>query len=304
MSKKALFVLNPHSGKGLVKNHLLEIVDILVKAGYEVTVHPTQQRGDATKVVKERKKSYELVVCSGGDGTLDEVVTGIIESGFRTTIGYIPSGSTNDFASSLNISSHMKKAADIAANGRTFACDIGRFNDDVFVYTAAFGLFTEVSYATPQEMKNAMGHMAYIVEGVRHLQNVKTYKMKVTYVNNDNDEVVIEDEFLYGMVTNSMSIGGFKNIIGNVFKGDVALNDGLFEVVLIKVPKNAVELNSILAALTIENIDTQYMYSFKTGRMTFESEGEVAWTLDGEFGGNHEKVMLLNDKEAMDIKVK
>jgi YegS/Rv2252/BmrU family lipid kinase len=304
MGKKALFVLNPHSGKGLIKNHLLEIVDILVKAGYEVSVHPTQQRGDAIKVVKERKKSYELVVCSGGDGTLDEVVTGIIASGFKTTIGYIPAGSTNDFASSLNISGNMKKAADIAANGNSFACDIGRFNEDVFVYIAAFGIFTEVSYATPQDMKNAMGHMAYILEGVRHLQNVKSYKMKVTYINSDNNEVVIDDQFIFGMVTNSMSIGGFKNITGNVFKGDIALNDGLFEVVLIKFPKNPVELNSILAALAIENIDTQYMYSFKSGNITFESENEVSWTLDGEFGGNHEKVVLLNDKEAIDIKVK
>jgi YegS/Rv2252/BmrU family lipid kinase len=304
MSKKALFVLNPYSGKGLIKNHVLDIVDILVKAGYEVTIHPTQQRGDATKVVKERKKSYELVVCSGGDGTLDEIVTGIIKSGFKTTIGYIPAGSTNDFASSLNISSNMKKAADIAANGNSFACDIGRFNDDVFVYIAAFGLFTEVSYGTPQEMKNAMGHMAYILEGVRHLQNVKSYKMKVTYIDSDNNEVVIEDQFIFGMVTNSLSIGGFKNITGNVFKGDIALNDGLFEVMLVKFPKNPVELNSILAALAIENIDTEYVYSFKSGNITFESENEVSWTLDGEFGGNHEKVVLLNDKEAIDIKVK
>jgi YegS/Rv2252/BmrU family lipid kinase len=304
MSKKALFVLNPYSGKGLIKNHVLDIVDILVKAGYEVTIHPTQQRGDATKVVKERKKSYELVVCSGGDGTLDEIVTGIIKSGFKTTIGYIPAGSTNDFASSLNISSNMKKAADIAANGNSFACDIGRFNDDVFVYIAAFGLFTEVSYGTSQEMKNAMGHMAYILEGVRHLQNVKSYKMKVTYIDSDNNEVVIEDQFIFGMVTNSLSIGGFKNITGNVFKGDIALNDGLFEVMLVKFPKNPVELNSILAALAIENIDTEYVYSFKSGNITFESENEVSWTLDGEFGGNHEKVVLLNDKEAIDIKVK
>jgi YegS/Rv2252/BmrU family lipid kinase len=304
MSKKALFVLNPHSGKGLIKYHLLDIVDILVKAGYEVTVYTTQERGDATRVVSERKKRYELLVCSGGDGTLDEIVTGIIRSGFKTTVGYIPSGSTNDFASSLHISGNMRKAADIAANGRAFACDIGRFNDDVFVYTAAFGLFTEVSYATPQEMKNAMGHVAYILEGVRHLQNVKSYNMKVTYINSDNEEIVIEDQFIYGMVTNSFSIGGFKNIIANVFKGDIALNDGMFEVVLIKFPKNPVELNSILAALAIENIDTEYMYSFKSGNMTFESNEEVSWTLDGEFGGKQKRVQLLNDKEAIDIKVK
>jgi YegS/Rv2252/BmrU family lipid kinase len=304
MSKKALFVLNPHSGKGLIKNHLLDIVDILVKAGYSVNVYPTQESGDATRAVRERGKRYELVVCSGGDGTLDEVVTGIIQSGFRTPIGYIPSGSTNDYAASLKIPNSMRKAADIAANGTSLACDVGRFNDDVFVYIAAFGLFTEVSYGTPQEMKNAMGHMAYIVEGVRHLQNIKSYKMRVTYTDIDGAEQIIEDEFIYGMVTNSLSIGGFKGITGNVFKGDIALDDGYFEVILIKFPKNPVELNSILAALTIENIDTQYMYSFKSGYMIFEAENEVSWTLDGEYGGNHKTVRLINDKQSIDIKVK
>lgn len=164
--KKALFIVNPHSGKGLIKNNLLDIVDILVKSGYEVTVHPTQSRGDAKRTMRERKKCYDLVVCSGGDGTLDEIVTGMTESGFKTTIGYIPAGSTNDFANSLKIPSSMKKAAEIVVRGRVFPCDIGRFNDDVFVYIAAFGLFTEVSYGTPQEMKNMLGHMAYLLEGV------------------------------------------------------------------------------------------------------------------------------------------
>jgi YegS/Rv2252/BmrU family lipid kinase len=304
MSKKALFVLNPHSGKELIKYHLLEIVDILVKAGYSVNVYPTQARGDATRIVKERGKRYELVVCSGGDGTLDEVVTGIIHSGFKTTIGYIPAGSTNDFASSLHIPSNMKKAAEIVANGTPFACDIGRFNDDVFVYIAAFGLFTEVSYGTPQEMKNAMGHMAYILEGVRHLQNIKSYRLKVTYKDINGEDIVIEDDFIFGMVTNSLSIGGFKGITGNVFKGNVSLDDGLFEVVLIKFPKNPVELNSILAALAIEDIDTSYMYSFKSGNIIFESEKEVAWTLDGEYGGDHRRVELINDKQSVDIKVR
>jgi YegS/Rv2252/BmrU family lipid kinase len=304
MGKKALFIVNPHSGKGLIKYHLLEAVDLLVKAGYEVTVHTTQARDEARKMVSERRKRYELVVCSGGDGTLDEVVTGMIQSGFKTTIGYIPAGSTNDFATSLRIPSDMKKAANIVANGEPFSCDVGRFNDDVFVYIAAFGLFTEVSYGTPQEMKNTLGHMAYILEGVRHLQNIKSYKMKVEYSTSDGTKTIIEDEFIFGMVTNSLSVGGFKNLTTNVFKGDVALNDGLFEVVLIKVPRNPMELNSILAALAIENIDTHYMYSFKTGRLHIESEDEVAWTLDGEFGGSHNTVELWNDREAIDINVK
>lgn len=304
MSKKALFIVNPHSGKGLIKNHLLEITDILVKADYEVTVYPTQNRGDAKQKVRERDPDYALVVCSGGDGTLDEIVTGMIQSGFKTTIGYIPAGSTNDFAKTLKIPATMKKAAEIIAQGNVFSCDVGRFNKDVFIYIAAFGLFTEVSYETPQEMKNMLGHTAYLLEGVKQLTNIKSYLLKVTYVSETGEEVVIEDDFIYGMVTNSHSVGGFKSIAGNVFKGRVDLNDGLFEVTLIKVPKNPMELNSILAALTIADIDTEYMYNFKSGKLTFESEDAVAWTLDGEYGGTHTKVELLNDKGAMDILVK
>ena len=302
--KKALFILNPHSGKGQIRNHLLEIVDILVKDGYEVTVYPTQEQGDASRAMRERKKSYELIVCSGGDGTLDEIVTGMMPSGFKTTIGYIPAGSTNDFANSLRIPSTMKKAAETVVNGTVFSCDVGRFNDDVFVYIAAFGLFTEVSYGTRQEMKNMLGHMAYLLEGVKHLQNIKSYHLKVTSVSENGETTVIEDNFVYGMVTNSYSVGGFKSIAGNVFKGKIALDDGLFEVTLIRTPKNPMELNSILAALAIQNIDTQYMYSFKSGRLVIESEEEIAWTLDGEFGGTHTQVTLTNEKRAMDIMVK
>lgn len=304
MSRKALFILNPHSGKGLIKNHLLEIVDILVKADYEVMVYPTQEHGDAKRMMVERGKNYELVVCSGGDGTLDEIVTGMVQSGFKTTIGYIPAGSTNDFAKSLKIPATMKKAAEIIARGNVFSCDIGRFNRDVFVYIAAFGLFTEVSYETPQEMKNILGHTAYLLEGVKQLANIKSYPLKVTYVSENGEESIIEDDFIYGMVTNSHSIGGFKSIAGNVSKGKIDLSDGLFEVTLIKVPKNPMELNSILAALTIADIDTKYMYNFKSGRLLFESEDEAAWTLDGEYGGKHTRVELFNEKEAMDIIVK
>lgn len=302
--KKALFIFNPHSGKGLIRNHLMEIVDILVKDGYELTVYSTQGRGDACRAVRERRKSYELIVCSGGDGTLDEIVTGMMQSGFRTTIGYIPAGSTNDFANSLKIPSTMKKAAEAVVGGTVFSCDVGRFNEDFFVYIAAFGLFTEVSYGTPQEMKNMLGHLAYILEGVKHLQNIRSHHLKVTSVSENGETVVIEDDFIYGMVTNSYSVGGFKSIAGNVFKGKIALDDGLFEVTLIKMPKNPMELNSILAALAIQNIDTAYMYSFKSGRLVIESEDDIAWTLDGEFGGVHRVVTLTNERQAMDIMVK
>ena len=293
--KKALFVVNPHAGKGLIKNHLLTIVDILTKAGYVVTVYTTQCQGDAIQLIKNRDREYELVVCSGGDGTLDEIVTGMIQSGFQTKIGYIPAGSTNDFANSLKIPSTMKKAAEIVAADHTFACDVGIFNEDVFVYVAAFGIFTEVSYGTPQEMKNMLGHTAYILEGIKQIQNIKSYHMKVT-----SDDFVMEGDFIYGMVTNSYSIGGIRNITGK----DVALNDGLFEVTLIKRPNNLMELKKTLAALVSDKIDAECMYSFKTSSLIFESQEEVAWTLDGEFGGNHTRVELANKQEAINIIVK
>lgn len=296
MGKKALFIVNPHAGKGYIKNHLLEIVDILVRADYSVTVYTTQCQGDAIRMTRERDKSYDLVVCSGGDGTLDEIVTGMIQSGFRTNIGYIPAGSTNDFANSLKLPSTMKRAAEIVAAGNIFPCDVGMFNQDIFIYVAAFGLFTEVSYGTPQEMKNMLGHMAYILEGMKHLQNIKAYHIKVKY-----DNQIIEDDFIYGMITNSFSVGGLKSITR---RNRVELNDGLFEVTLIKHPNNPIELNSILAALVSEKIDTQYMYSFKTDHIEIEADEEIAWTLDGEFGGKHTKVDMKNLKEAVDIIVK
>lgn len=290
--KKALFVINPHAGKGQIRNHLLTIVDTLVKAGYEVTVYTTQHRGDAVQAMRERSREYELIVCSGGDGTLDEIVTGMIQSGFQTRIGYIPAGSTNDFANSLQLPSDMKEAADVIAKGHTFACDVGIFNEDVFVYVAAFGIFTEVSYETPQEMKNMLGHVAYLLEGMKQIQNIKSYHMKAAY-----EETVIEGDFIFGMITNSHSIGGFRNITGK----NVSLNDGLFEVMLIKRPNTLMELNRILAALVSEKVDTDCMYCFKTSQITLESMEEVAWTLDGEFGGKQKTVALKNRQEAVDI---
>lgn len=234
------------------------------------------------------------MVCSGGDGTLDEVVTGIMKSVRRRPIGYIPAGSTNDFARSLHIPRNMKKAAEVAVHGRPFACDVGSFNENTFVYIAAFGLFTDVSYETSQEIKNVLGHMAYILEGVKKLANVKSYHMKIT-----TDDRVIEDEFLYGMITNSMSVGGFKGITGKF----VDLSDGIFEVMLVKRPRSLEDLNRTLVALTQRDIDASCMYCFKTTCLKVESEEEIAWTLDGEYGGRHTEVVVENQREALHIMV-
>lgn len=292
MSKKLLFIFNSHSGKGKIKNNLVEIIDIFVKAGYETTVYTTQSQGDAVDKAYEEAANYDRIVCSGGDGTLDEVVTGVMKSGIKVPVGYIPAGSTNDFGNSLGIDKDMIHAADIAANGYRFPCDIGKFNDDYFVYVAAFGIFTEVSYATDQGLKNMLGHTAYILEGAKQLWDIPSYRMQVEYDGN-----VLYDEFIYGMITNSMSVGGFKGII----PGNISLNDGKFEVTLIRMPKNPIELNDILAFLTGMSKDSTMVYSFQTDHIKLTSNDVVPWTLDGEFGGEHQVVRLNDCQQALDI---
>ncbi len=293
--KKLLFIYNPHAGKELLKPKVSDIVDIFVKAGYEVTIYPTQAYHDAYRKVREYDpEEYDLVVCSGGDGTIDEVVSGMMKKKKRNPIGYIPTGTTNDFANSLHIPKGLLKAADNAVNGIVFPCDVGRFNQGTFVYIAAFGLFTDVSYETDQAMKNVLGHMAYLLEGAKRIFNVPSYRVKVSH---DGEE--FEDEFIFGMVTNSRSVGGFRNMVGK----QVVFDDGLFEVTLIKKPRNPIELQEIIAALLIEQIDTKYMYTFKTGYISFESLEEIPWTLDGEFGGEHDYVELENMKQQLKIMV-
>ena len=293
--KKMLFIYNPNSGMGLLKPKLSDVLDIFVKGGYEVTVYPTQKYHDAVRKMGEYEEQYDLVACRGGDGTLDEVVTGMMKREDKVPIGYIPAGTTNDFASSLHISKNMLEAADTVVNGVPFACDVGEFNEDYFVYIAAFGLFTDVSYETKQSMKNVLGHLAYILEGTKRIFNIPSYRIKVTH-----DGETIEDEFIYGMVTNSRSVGGFKGITGK----NVVFDDGKFEVTLFKTPRNPMELNEILGALALRKINPKRMYSFKTNEVHFETEEEIPWTLDGEFGGVHEEVVVKDCQKALEIMVK
>ncbi len=294
MKKKMLFIYNPKAGKAKIRNKLADILDIFAREEYEITVCPTQAQGEAVDIVANRSPDYDVVACSGGDGTLDEVVTGMMASGFQTPIGYIPAGSTNDFGGSLSLPKNMLHAASVVATGKEFDCDIGAFNQDIFVYIAAFGLFTDVSYETDQEIKNVLGHMAYLLEGMRRISSIRSYSMRITY-----EDQVIEDEFIFGMITNSASVGGFKRITGKKVK----LDDGVFEVTLIKLPKNPVELNNIMVSLLNRDIDSNAMYCFKTSKLTLESKEEVAWTLDGEFGGNHTKVAIENKNKAIQIRV-
>lgn len=294
--KRMLFVYNPNAGKGLLKAQLSDVFDIFVKAGYELVVYPTQSYKDAYHKIVHMEDGYDIVVCSGGDGTLDEVVTGMMkrEKERRIPIGYIPTGTTNDFASSLHISRDILEAADTTVHGEPFACDVGKFNKDIFVYIAAFGLFTDVPYQTDQKLKNALGHAAYVLEGAKRLQNIPSYHIKVT-----NGDRVIEDDFMIGMISNSKSVAGFRNIMGK----EVKFNDGEFEVTLIKKPKNLVELNEIITALLIESFDTKHMYTFKSSELLLESDEEIPWTLDGEFGGQHSKVHIMNKQQALEIMV-
>lgn len=290
--KKLLFIYNPKAGKAQIRNHLLDIIDVFTKSGYEVTAKPTQAAGEAVFMVKDREDGYEIVVCSGGDGTLDEVVTGMMQCDRRIPIGYIPAGSTNDFANSLKLPKNMTTAAQTVVNGRRFLCDAGVFNEDYFVYIAAFGLFTDVSYETKQETKNVLGHMAYLLEGMKRIPAIKTFHFKVFH-----DGEAIEDDFVFGMVTNSISVGGFKRITGK----NVSLDDGVFEVTLVKMPGNPIELNEIMVALLNRDIDTEHMYCFKSSEIRFESEEEISWTLDGEYGGSHKEVTVRNREKAIEI---
>ena len=277
--KKMLFIYNPKAGKAQIRNKLADILDVFTKGGYEITVYPTQRSEDAMEKTEKRSKEYDIVVCSGGDGTLDEVVTGMIRSGFRTPIGYIPAGSTNDFGGSLGLPKNMVRAAENIVNGNDFACDVGSFNEDVFVYIAAFGLFTDVSYETGQDMKNVLGHMAYLLEGMKRLSAIRSYPMRITY-----DDTTIVDDFIFGMVTNSASVGGFKRITG-------------------KRPKNPIELNNIMVSLLNRDIDTDAMYCFRTSKVEITPAEPLSWTLDGEYGGTHTKVVIENICRGVDIRV-
>ncbi len=292
VAKKMLFVFNPKAGKGKIKTHLLDIVDIFSSHNYEIIIRSTQAPRDAYEKAKEYADSVDLIVCSGGDGTLDEVVTGIMEVDSSVPIGYIPAGSTNDFANSLFMPKNMIRVAEMIMAEELYHCDIGRFNQKTFAYVAAFGLFTDVSYETDQDLKNVLGHVAYVLEGVKRLFDIKSYHMKVS-----SEEVQVEDDFIVGMITNSRSVGGFKNLTGK----NVDMNDGFFEVTLIVHPKNPLQLQEIMTALVMAEDNTDMIYSFKTRRLTIETDEEVPWTLDGEFGGNHSYVEIENRHKALNL---
>jgi lipid kinase, YegS/Rv2252/BmrU family len=294
MTKKALFVFNPCSGKGTIKTKLFDIIDILSAVGYEVTACPTQKRLDGYEIVQEKGESYSLLVVSGGDGTLNECVKGLLQmpEDKRPTVGYIPTGSTNDFACSLKISKKPIVAVGNIVNGKEFKCDVGRFNESCFVYIAAFGAFTEVAYGTPQQVKNYLGHMAYILEGIKRLSNIKSYYLDIEY-----DGVQVSGDFIYGMVSNSTFVGGVRSYRNH----DVDFSDGLFECVLIREPENAIEMQVMVTGLLMQDFSSKGFYTFKASRINIQSKEKLSWTLDGEYGGDHINVEIENLHKAMTI---
>ena len=298
--KKMLFIINPRSGKEQIRSRLLEILDSFVKAGYGPSVYITQGPKDA-EYQAARAKTKELVVCSGGDGTLNEVVSGLmtITPEKRPELGYIPSGSTNDFASSLGLPKNMRKAAQTAALGKPFLVDIGVFGKNrYFVYVAAFGAFTEVSYSTPQETKNILGHQAYMLEAIKRLTGLKSYRMRLTW-EHLVEQRELEEEFILGMVTNTTSIGGFKGLVGM----DVALDDGEFEVLLVRKPRTPLDIASIAAYLIQREGENECVFKFRTSKLTVQSEELVDWSLDGEFGGSQTEVVIENKPREIAIRV-
>ena len=275
MAKKLLFVFNPLAGKGLVKANLCDIIDVFTKQGYEVTAYPTQAPADGYEKVKCVAQEYDLIVACGGDGTLSEVVKALMKQAKKIPLGYIPAGSTNDFATSMGIPTKMTDAAAAIMNGVRFDYDIGEFNGQYYVYVAAFGAFTDVPYVTSQNLKNTLGHAAYIIEGIKRLTKITSHKMVVKH-----DDEVIEGNFILGLVTNTVSVGGMKNLITD----GVCFDDGFFEVTLVKTPSNLMDLQKAITETLFSNlVKEKSIITFKTSKVTFASEDEVAWTLDGEY---------------------
>ncbi len=295
MSKKLLFVFNPNAGKGLIKSNLCDMIDVFTKHDYEVTAYPTQAPMDGYAKIMASANDFDMVIASGGDGTLSEVVKGLMEIGFDKSLGYIPAGSTNDFAASLGIPKNMTLAAEQVMNGVDFHIDIGQFNSEYFVYVAAFGAFTDVSYETPQNIKNVLGHAAYIVEGIKRLPRITSYHMRV-----EHDGEVLEGNFILGMVTNTMSVGGMRKLITN----GVCFDDGMYEVTLVKKPNNLIDLQKTINGALLSNLEKENCFvTFKTSKVKFISDEEIAWTLDGEAGGIHKEVEIINHEKALRLRL-
>ena len=273
--KKVLLIVNPCAGRTKSRAATFDIVDKFSKNDYEFSVHTTTCQGDATNIVKNNGEGKDLVVCCGGDGTLNETINGVMDMLRRIPVGYIPTGSTNDLAATLKIPRDIGAATDIIMSGNTNSYDIGLFNNRYFSYVASFGAFTRASYATSQKMKNRFGHAAYIFNGLKEWKNMKPVHMRIEY-----DGGVIEDDFSFGAISNSTSVAGIFKFNVN----DVKLNDGCFEILLVRKIR-PITAPAMLGKVIRQEYDGKQIIFLRTSKAKFSSPEEVAWTLDGEYGG-------------------
>lgn len=289
--RNVLLIVNPCAGRTKSRAGTFDIVNKFSTNDYEFSIHTTTCQGDATNIVRKNYDDKQLVVCCGGDGTLNETINGVMDMPNRLPIGYIPTGSTNDLATTLGIPTDINKATDLIMSGHTNSYDLGLFNNRYFSYVASFGAFTKSSYATSQKMKNRLGHMAYILNGLGELKNIRAVHMKIEY-----DGGVLEDDFMFGSVSNSTSVAGLFR-----FKPeDVKLNDGIFELLLVK----KISLASVPIALgkvRAQQYDGKQIIFLRTSKVKITSDESVAWTLDGEYGGAHKTVMIHVLEKAVEI---
>lgn len=292
--KRVLLIINPHAGKGQIRGELLNILDLFSAEGWKVVTYVTQSHGDATQMVRHHGLEYDLIVCSGGDGTARETVCGLMQlpQKERPPLGYIPAGTTNDYAASLGLHRNMEAAARSVIHGKPFACDIGLFGEEYFTYIAAFGAFTAVSYQTPQQSKNVLGHLAYVLEGIRSITSIKPYHLQV-----EHDGVQVEEDFIFGMVSNSISVGGFKNLM----QSGVQMDDGVFEVTLVRHPRTLSDLQEIIYALVNQEDNQKHILTFRSSHIRLTCAEQLPWTLDGEFGGSVKQVDIRNLKQSVCI---
>jgi YegS/Rv2252/BmrU family lipid kinase len=285
--QNVLLIVNPVSGTGIFKQKLWKILEIYSAAGVTTNVMFTGKRGDAAKFAKNCPAKIETVICAGGDGTLNEVISGLMENPKPHKLGYIPVGTTNDLATSLGIAKDPIKAAKDILKGNTVKIDVGFFSGKYFNYVASFGAFTEASYNTPQSAKNLLGHFAYVMEGIMSLANIRPYKVKFTF-----NDTVLEDDFIFAAISNTTSMGGILKLKETL----VALNDGKFELLLVKNPQNLVQLQKIISDILTQNFSGDLVQLHHTSKIKIECSEQIDWTLDGEhhLGTNLEEIENIN----------
>ncbi len=290
MEKKLMLIANPNAGKGRARMALGDIIEVFSGAGYLPTVYLTAGRGDATGFAQEKAGNYDLCVCCGGDGTLSEVTAGLARCTAAPPLGYIPMGTANDVASTLGLSKKARQAAQSIVAGRTVPYDLGCFNDEHFTYVAAFGAFTSVSYETSQALKARLGHLAYVLEGLRYLPKIQPVPVRVEY-----DGGCLEEPLIFGGVTNATSMAGMLHFP----QKEVCLGDGQFELMLIRPPKDPIQLAHIVDNILRQRYDPDYVCFTHCSRALFTFPSPVAWTRDGEAGGSYDRVEIKNQTGAI-----